>query len=129
MSAAEEIPAPEPNAETEAFWAAAREGKLMLKRCAECGELHYYPRVICPHCFSDKTEWVEAKGSGAIYTYSVMRRTQQPYAIAYVTLDEGVTLMSNIVDYDLDDLQIGQRVKLVFKESKSGQPVAMFTPI
>jgi uncharacterized protein len=125
---AEDIPAPEPNPETNVFWAAAREGKLMLKRCTQCGELHYYPRTICPQCFSDRTEWIEAKGNGTIYTYSIMRRVQQPYAIAYVTLDEGVTLMSNIVDHDLDDLRIGQRVKLVFKESKSGQPVAMFTP-
>ncbi len=128
MSAAEKYPAPEPNPETEPFWAAARDGKLMLKRCTECNELHYYPRTICPFCFSDETDWVEASGTGTIYTYSVMRRVPSPYAIAYVTLDEGVTLMSNVVDHDFDDLRIGQRVKLVFKESASGQPIAMFTP-
>jgi uncharacterized protein len=128
MSATEKYPAPEPNPETEPFWAAAREGKLLLKRCTKCKELHYYPRTICPFCFSDETDWVEASGSGTIYTYSVMRRVPAPYAIAYVALDEGVTLMSNIVDHDLDDLRIGQRVKLVFKESVSGQPIAMFTP-
>lgn len=128
MSAAEKYPAPEPNPETEPFWAAAREGRLLLKRCTKCKELHYYPRTICPFCFSDETDWVEASGSGTIYTYSVMRRVPSPYAIAYVALDEGVTLMSNIVDHDLDDLRIGQRVKLVFKESASGQPIAMFSP-
>ena len=50
-----------------------------------------------------------------------------PYAIAYVTLAEGPTMMSNIVDCDLDAIRIGQRVRLVFKPAENGQPVPMFT--
>ena len=68
--------------------------------------MHHYPRAICPFCFSDKTEWSEASGKGTIYTYSVMRRAPVPYAIAYVTLDEGPTMMTNIVDCDLDKLEV-----------------------
>ena len=57
-----------------------------------------------------------------------MRRAPVPYAIAYVTLDEGPTMMTNIVDCDLDKIKIGQAVRLVFKPSEGGPPVPMFTP-
>lgn len=122
------IPAPEANPETQAFWDAAQRGQLLLKRCKACGELHYYPRAICPFCFSDKTDWEPASGKGKIYSWSVMRRVPQPYAIAYVTLAEGVTMLTNIVNCDLDKIRIGQDVRLVFKASDGGPPVAMFAP-
>ena len=122
------IDPPLPNPETRAFWDAAAAGKLMIGKCAACGETHFYPRAICPYCFSDNTNLQPASGDGTIYTYSVMRRAPVPYAIAYVTLAEGPTMMTNIVDCDLDALSIGQRVKLVFKPTQGGPPLPMFTP-
>lgn len=123
------IPAPLPSPETQAYWDAAAQGKLLYKKCQACGEPHFYPRANCPFCWSDKVEWQEASGRGTIYTYSVMRRgAPVPYAIAYVTLAEGPTMMTNIVDCDLDAVKIGQAVKLVFKPSDGGPPVPMFTP-
>jgi uncharacterized OB-fold protein len=122
------ISAPPVNPETQPFWDGAAAGKLLYKKCTDCGEAHFYPRPICPFCFSDHTEWVEASGNGTIYTYSVMRRAPVPYAIAYVTLAEGPTMMTNIVDCDLDQIKIGQAVRLVFKPSEGGPPVPMFTP-
>jgi uncharacterized OB-fold protein len=122
------IAAPQPNPETQKFWDAASAGTLLVKTCGECGETHYYPRALCPFCFSDRTEWKTAAGIGTIYTYSIMRRAPVPYCIAYVTLAEGPTMMTNIVDCDLDAIRIGQRVKLVFKPSDGGPPVPMFTP-
>ncbi len=86
------ISAPAVNLETQHFWDAAADGKLLIKKCTACGEPHFYPRTHCPFCFSDKTEWVEASGKGTVYTYSVMRRAPIPYAIAYVTLAEGPTM-------------------------------------
>jgi uncharacterized protein len=123
-----ELTAPEVNPENKPFWDAAAQGKLLVKHCLACGKPHYYPRALCPFCFSDRTEWRQSTGRGTIYTYSVMRRAPVPYAIAYVTLEEGVTMMTNIVDCDLDQIRIGQRVKLVFKPSKDGPPVPMFMP-
>jgi len=122
------IAAPPVNPETQPFWDATAEGKLLYKKCTACGEPHFYPRPHCPFCFSDKVEWQEASGRGTVYTYSVMRRAPVPYAIAYVTLAEGPTMMTNIVDCDLDALRIGQPVQLVFKPSDGGPPVPMFTP-
>jgi hypothetical protein len=122
------IPAPPVNPETKPFWDAAAEGRLLIKRCRSCGQAHYYPRAICPFCFGDTTEWLPASGRGTVYSYSVMRRVPVPYAIAYVTLEEGVTMMTNIVDCDLDAIRIGQAVQVVFRPTEGGPPVPMFTP-
>ena len=129
MATAErKIPAPQPNPETKAFWDGAAQGKLLLKKCLACNQVHYYPRAICPFCGSDRTEWQQASGRGSIYSWSVMRRAEAPYAIAYVTLEEGVTMMTNIVDCDLDGIRIGQRVRVVFMPTEGGPPVPTFTP-
>ncbi len=122
-------PEPSINMETEAYWAAAKEGKFLLKKCNACGKTHYYPRAICPHCLSGDTAWYEATGKGVIYSYSVMRRGDTPYAIAYVTLDEGVTMMSNIVECDLDNLAIGQAVEVTFRATEGDQALPVFRPI
>ncbi|HXH83007.1 MAG TPA: Zn-ribbon domain-containing OB-fold protein [Candidatus Tectomicrobia bacterium] len=122
------IPAPPVTPETQPFWDAAAAGRLLVKRCAACGEAHHYPRTICPFCGSDRTGWTEASGRGTIYSYSVFRRAPAPYAIAYVTLAEGPTMMTNIVGCDLDAIRIGQAVRVVFVPSEGGPPVPMFTP-
>ncbi len=121
------IPSPEPNTETRPYWDAAKEGRLLVKRCTACGEPFHYPREICPFCDSSETVWSEAKGDGTVYSYSIMRRAEPPYCIAFVTLAEGITMMSNIVDCDIDAVRIGDPVKVVFKPSADGQPVPMFT--
>jgi uncharacterized OB-fold protein len=111
------------------YFAAAAEGRLLLKICKDCGEMHHYPRSLCPFCWSSDVEWVDAKGTGSVYTFSVTRRgAGAPYCIAYVTLDEGPVMMANIVDTDLDEVRIGQRLKLVFKKSEDGTSIPMFTP-
>jgi uncharacterized OB-fold protein len=116
------------NPETQPFWDAAAEGRFIVRKCTACGRTHWYPRAICPFCFSDKTQWQAASGKGRIYSYSVMRRAPEPYAIAYVTLEEGPTMLTNIVNCEFDSLKVGQNVMLVFKPSEDGPPVPMFTP-
>ncbi|MGC8525069.1 MAG: Zn-ribbon domain-containing OB-fold protein [Acidibrevibacterium sp.] len=129
MSTRRKIPAPEANPETAAYWQAAASGKLVIRECGHCGKLHHYPRALCPFCFKPATGWREVSGRGKIYAYSVMRRAETPYAIAYVTLEEGVTMLTNLIDCDFDGLQIGQAVKLVFQESEGGPLVPMFSPV
>ena len=125
-----DYPLPAPALDAEPFWEGTAAGKLLLKRCTDCGETHYYPRAICPHCFSSNTEWYEASGKGSIYSFSVMRRAPVPYVIAYVRLEEGVTMMTNIIEADLDALSIGQKVELKFSptEEAGGAPVPTFKP-
>lgn len=120
---------PAMNPGDEPYFAAAAAGKLMIGKCSACGKVHHFPRGLCPFCFSDKVGLVEAKGTGTIYSYSVSRRAGPVvYCIAYVKLDEGVTMMTNIVDCDLDTVKIGQKVKVVFKKSEGGTAVPMFAP-
>ena len=123
------LPAPAVNPENKPYFDAAAEGRLLLKHCNGCGRVHCYPRAICPRCFSADTAWIEAAGTGRIYTYSVSRiGVPTPFALAYVTLAEGVTMMTNIVDCDLDALAIGQPVRVVFKAAEDGTWMPMFTP-
>jgi len=123
------IPAPAQNLESKPFWDAASEGRFLIKRCRACDKPHWYPRNICPFCMSSDTVWQESPGEGVIYTYSVMHRnTPVPSAIGYVTLDEGVAVLTNFVDCDLSTLQIGQRVKLKWTPTENGPPVFTFTP-
>lgn len=122
-------PDPSINMESEAYWQAANEGKLLVKRCDACGKVHFYPRAICPECFSDDTSWVQAAGTGRVYSYSVMRRSKPPYAIAYVTLDEGVTMLTNIVDADLDALSVGMPVEVTFRQTEGDQALPLFRPV
>jgi uncharacterized OB-fold protein len=111
------------------YFDAAAAGKLMLKKCGDCGEHHHFPRALCPFCFSEKVQWVQAKGTGEIYSYSVSRRAGPiVYCIAYVTLDEGVTMLTNIVDCDLDTVKVGQKVKVTFKTTEGGVSMPVFAP-
>jgi uncharacterized OB-fold protein len=121
-------PAPTPDPETQPFWDAASDGKFLLRRCRSCGRAHWYPRAVCPFCMSADTAWEAASGDGTIYSFSVMRRVPVPFAIAYVTLAEGPTMLTNIVGCDLDALHIGQAVRLAFTPTEGGPPVPNFTP-
>lgn len=121
-------PAPDVDAETQPFWDAAADGRLLIKRCEACDELHYPPRALCPYCFGE-TRWEQALGEGVIYTFSIMRKSPTgPFAIGYVTLIEGVSLLTNFVDCAFDTLAIGQRVKVRFAATEGGPPIPVFAP-
>ena len=109
------------------FLVGAREGRLLIRRCTACHKLHWYPRPVCPFCFGN-TEWEAASGDGVIYSFSVPRKPVA-YAMAYVTLAEGPTMMTNIVGCDFDALRIGQKVRVAFTETEEGGPVPTFTPV
>jgi uncharacterized protein len=123
------IPTPPINPENQRYFDAAANGMLLVGHCDACKKFHFYPRALCPFCFSERTEWVPAAGTGTIYSYSILLRgVPVPYIIAYVTLDEGVTMMTNLVDCDPAQLSVGQRVRVVFKETEGGAKVPMFAP-
>jgi hypothetical protein len=119
------IPAPRTLPETAAYWQAADEGRLLIKRCSACGEYHHYPRDICPFCLSDATEWTTAAGTGTVYSFSTMGEGEAAYTLAYVTLDEGPTMLSNLVG---GPYAIGQRVRVLFEPTDGGHAVPLFTP-
>lgn len=117
------------NSESRPYWEGAANGQLLIRKCNSCDKVHYYPRTICPHCFSDDTAFIEASGNGVIYSYSVTRQANPPYVIAYVTIDEGVSMLTNIVDCDVEKVHIGQKVKVSFLEAEEGYALPVFTPV
>jgi uncharacterized OB-fold protein len=112
------------NPESDPFYAAAEEGKFMIRRCTSCKKAHWYPRAVCPFCFGE-TEWEQASGEGTIYSFSTMLRSN--FTMAYVTLKEGPTMMTNIVKADPDQLKIGGKVKLTWVQTDANK-VPCFEP-
>ncbi|MEO8296879.1 MAG: Zn-ribbon domain-containing OB-fold protein [Burkholderiales bacterium] len=98
------------------FWRSTG-GKLLIKRCRACGELHHYPRTFCPFCMSDDVAWLESRGTGKVYSFSITRpKDGPPYVIAFVTLDEGISLMTHIVDAPPESVAVDQPVEVVFRD-------------
>lgn len=110
------------------FAAGAAIGTLLLPECGQCGRLHWYPREICPLCGSAEVRWLEAAGTGEIYSFSIMRRANEPYAVAFVRLAEGLTMLTNLVDCDFGALAVGLPVRLIFR-SAGGNQVPCFTAV
>jgi len=113
---------PEPSLEDAPFWDAAAEDRLVLPRCPSCSSFIWYPRAFCPQCRSTSgVEWVPASGRGTVYSFTVSHRgmgpwsEHAPYVVAYVELDEGPRVLTNIVGADLDSLRIGDAVEVVFQ--------------
>jgi len=123
-----DIASPDINPETAPIWEAAARGELLVGHCGDCGKYHHYPRSLCPLCHSEAVTFVPASGQGTIYSFSTFRRAADPYTLAWVVLEEGPGMMTNIVDADPDMLAIDQPVDLVFVPSADGTPVPMFRP-
>ena len=133
------LPAPAPIVlpEVKIFWDATSEGRLLLAKCVECGQVIWYPRPFCPKCASTNVEWVQATGRGTIYSFTVNRRGAADlsayrdagvYVLAYVELEEGPRMMTNIVDCDPDSVEIGQEVEVVFHDTGQGTALPRFKP-
>ncbi|MGE0289780.1 MAG: Zn-ribbon domain-containing OB-fold protein [Bradyrhizobium sp.] len=118
------------NPEIEPFLAAAARGTLLVGHCRDCGQYHFYPRSMCPFCHGTNTLSRPSAGRGHVYSYSIQRRVPEPYVIAYVTLDEGPTLMTHIVGPAvLESVHVGQPVELAFRDETNGARTPVFRPI
>ncbi len=110
---------PDPDHASRLYWQRAAEGRLVLQRCTDCGEFQFYPRALCASC-AGETEWADASGRGTLYTFTVIRQNRSkafaglvPYAVGLVDLEEGVRMMSNIVECDVEDLSVGMPLEVV----------------
>lgn len=104
------------------FWQGTAESKLMLQRCNDCSKYIFYPRVICPHCSSENVSWSQASGRGKVYSYTEVRnnapsafKSDTPYVVAVIELEEGVRMLSNIVGCSFDELRCDMPVRVVFE--------------
>ncbi|MBI4514841.1 MAG: Zn-ribbon domain-containing OB-fold protein [Deltaproteobacteria bacterium] len=128
-------PLPRVDEESKGFWEACRRHELYLQRCRDCGRFRYYPRALCPQCLSDRTDWVLSSGRGSVYTYTVTYQNQAPgfreslpYVLAYVELDQGVRLLTNIVGCAPEQVSIGMPVQVVFDDLTPEIALPKFQP-
>jgi uncharacterized OB-fold protein len=102
------------------YWEGLAQGELRIQRCKSCTKPVFYPRAICPHCHSDQLEWTVASGKGTIYTYTVAHQALGPFAadvpfvVALIELEEGVRMMSRIIDAPREHVTIGAAVQVTF---------------
>ena len=119
-----DLPRPRPRRDPDSapYWAGAEEEKLLLQRCADCGTFRFYARRLCPQCWSEDVEWVEASGAGSVYSWSRVRRApmaafrdEVPYVVGLVDLAEGVRVFTRILGA-ADDAISGRPVAVEFED-------------
>ena len=105
------LPQPEPIARP--YWDSLRAGALQLQRCGGCGRFVFYPRVHCPHCGGRDLTWTPASGRGRLHSFCVPQRhpnpafqADLPYVVALVDLDEGVRMMTTLVEVEPDPARL-----------------------
>ena len=117
------------------FWDGAREGRLMLPRCLTCNRVHFAPRVLCPHCHSDRLEWVECSGEGTIHTFAVQHRAfggwadEAPFVTAFIDLKEGdrmLTVLRGVDPNRPDTIHIGAKVRIEFEPASEEVSIPFF---
>ena len=121
---------------TKPFWDATREERLLLQWCTSCDKPVFYPREACPSCLGFDLDWRPSAGRGVVYAVSVQYKPnfpgladKVPYAVVLVDLDEGVRLMSNVVDCDIGDVVIGLPVELTWEPLSDGRNLPQFRPL
>jgi uncharacterized protein len=113
----------------EPFWSAAREHRLLLQHCRQCGTYQFYPRPFCLACDSADVEWAPARGTGTIYAQTtvhlqVLPELAPPYVVGLVQLDEGPRYTATIVD---GPSAIGDRVRVAWRDRAELPPLPIFS--
>jgi uncharacterized OB-fold protein len=118
------------------FWQAARQGKLAIQQCKDCGKFIYYPSVVCEQCLSDRLEWKEVSGRGTVESFTTVYRafTEEfsediPYTVALVRLDVDVLLLTWLTDVEPDAVKIGMEVEVTFERVSDEISLHRFRPV
>jgi uncharacterized OB-fold protein len=118
-----------------AFWEAARRHELLAYKCLDCGRL-CTQQIDCIACGSRRMEWVRLSGRGEVFTFCIYHQSFHPawandipYNVAYVKLEEGPLLMTNIVGCDNRDIYIGMPVEVVFEDITPEVTLPKFKPL
>ena len=126
---------PRPTPETAAYWQGCHEHKLLVQRCTACGKHQFYPRLICTDCMSDQLEMVAARGRGHVISYTIITRAvseayaaDAPYVVALIQLEEGPTMMTNIVGCDPASVKTVMAVEVVFEDWSEEISIPKFSP-
>ena len=139
---------PQPTEETKPYWDACRREELQIQFCHECQRYYFYPRPLCRWCLSPNTEWRRVSGKGRLHTHVINYRPargfedEAPYVLAVIELDEGVRMMSNLIDIRVDlsvvpsglrrqdgsEMRIDDPVEVVFEKVNDEITLPKFRP-
>lgn len=130
-------PLPTPRPETDFYWERAQAHELWLMHCDDCQRAYFYPRPICPQCFSRGTRWVQSTGRGTVHAFAIVHRpptpafqSRVPYVAALVELEEGVRVPTLLVGVEADPekVRIGMAVEVLFEDVTDGVTLPLFRP-
>jgi uncharacterized OB-fold protein len=117
------------------FFAAAKQHKLVVQRCTACGLLRFPPRELCSRCWSREAEWVPVSGRATVYSFYLMHQVyhpgfaaEAPYPVAWIELEEGPRLTSNVVDCPREEIRVGMPVEVVFEDLSEQVALPKFRP-
>ena len=126
-------PLPLPDDISAPFFEAARENRLMIQRCTNCGTYAWPHREICGECLQPDLEWAQASGRGTVHSFGVMHRVyhpafadEVPYNVTIVELEEGPRVNTNLVDIDDEAIEVGMAVEIAFTEVDDGAYLPLF---
>jgi len=131
-------PLPEITPVNAPFWEAAKAGRLVMQKWADCGSWIFCPRPVCVECNSERLEWIEVSGRGKIFSFTVIREVvgsalrgfapDIPYVTAWIDLEEGPRICSNIVGCPIENAAIGMAVEVVFEKAAEQIFLPKFMP-
>jgi uncharacterized OB-fold protein len=131
-----EKPLPIPTPWSQPFWDAAREHRLVLRRCSKCGYIDHPPYLYCTNCHTDEHEWIEAEGKATLAAYAINQFgvpfpfwADLPYVVALIDLPEGVRMISNVVECEFDRLQNGMKLEVVFDDVSDEISLPKWRPV
>ena len=126
-------PIPKPSELDQQFWAATKQGKLLLQRCTTTGRYQWYPRAHSLFDPQGAVEWVESSGLGEVHTFTVVHRSlypglATPYVLVVVRLREGVLMTGHLRNIPDDQVRIGQLVRVAFENASDDIALPVFEP-
>ena len=130
-------PLPRPDPVTQPFWDSVKAHAMSIQRCSACRRYVFYPRMHCPACFGRDLAWMPVSGRGVVHAFTVVHyhstpafRADTPYVVALIELDEGVRMMSNLVDVtpDPQHVRVGLPVEVVYDDVTSEIALPKFRP-
>tara|TARA_B110000014_G_scaffold122521_1_gene84170 strand:- start:62 stop:484 length:423 start_codon:yes stop_codon:yes gene_type:complete len=134
---APKITPPVPQPESDFYWEKCKEGELWLRHCKSCDKTYFYPRDLCPMCFSRNTDWIQTDGKGTLHTFAIVHRgptpafrDKAPYVTAVVELQGGARMPTNLVEIDPDPavIKCGMALEVTFEKLDDNISLPMFRP-
>lgn len=122
---------------TRPFWAAAKEGRLVMQKCDNCGTVNFHPKPWCIECGNRDLEWTDIKPKGTVYSYTISHtiamnfpgwKDDLPILLGLIDLDEGARMYAQVTHCSPEDIHIGMRVRAYFEAISEEAGIPKFRP-